>query len=436
VVGLTLAIAVLNVCLGYGLAVYLGYGPPGVFEAWDALVYDVMSRSERAGESDSKSLLDMLDGGSEEAEIDPFDESYDDDVADVIRLLSPDNPESWDLNEKYVETSILRLNIAMMKSGKRSTEIDTRLRECGGQTDAETVRSCLALLQEDCETYLAEQSDASERFRERVGELGELASLGEEIEMANLEQAAQIETTLNNLRYMDFDSDLEAANERLRLEIAKLRIARHNLRDSQDVAFLTIARYENRLDNIEKQLSNDPLTGLRNRIGLEMTLADWWQQGRHKTRRMAAALFDIDEFGLLNERHGPLVCDRLLHALGRFFQEKAGAGNLVGRFAGQRFLVAMVDTGPRAATRNAELLRQTIEKIEFLSGETQVRLTVGAGVVEVKVEDTYEQVFERLQAALKAAKKAGPNRAALYERREPELVDPPDLGAEPATIAL
>jgi hypothetical protein len=120
---------------------------------------------------------------------------------------------------------------------------------------------------------LAEQSEAAEKFRARIGELGELASLGEEIEMTNLEQSAQVETTINNLEYMDFRSDPEAANQRLLEEIKNLRTARHKLRDNQEVAFLSIARYEKRIDKIEKQLFIDPLTKLRNRIGLEEALS-------------------------------------------------------------------------------------------------------------------------------------------------------------------
>ena len=37
---LTLVIGLLNVCLGYALAVYLGYGPPGLPESWEALKVD------------------------------------------------------------------------------------------------------------------------------------------------------------------------------------------------------------------------------------------------------------------------------------------------------------------------------------------------------------------------------------------------------------
>ncbi len=34
---LTFVVGVLNVCLGYAIAVYMGYGPPSLPEAWQAL---------------------------------------------------------------------------------------------------------------------------------------------------------------------------------------------------------------------------------------------------------------------------------------------------------------------------------------------------------------------------------------------------------------
>jgi diguanylate cyclase (GGDEF)-like protein len=383
-------------------------------------------------------LDDLLDDEpEEELDIEPFDEAYDDDVA---KLLGPEQTDNWNLDEKYIETSILKLNIAMMKNGVRATEVDSRLRAARGRADTDTVRSCLAQLKEDCETYLAEQAEASEKFVNRIEELGELSALGEEVEMTNLEQAAQIETTLSNLASMDFESDLESAVERLLEELKNLRMARHKLRDNQEAAFLTIARYENRLEVIEPQLFNDPLTGLRNRIGLEVTLAEWWKQGRHKSRQFSVALLDVDRFGPLNERHGSAVCDRILQQLGRFVENSANTADVVARFAGQRFFILQVDLGPRTAMKNVEIIRQKIEKTTFVHGDEQIRLTLCGGITEVVADDRDVVVLKRLERTVAAAKNGGSNRLFTFDSSkldaEPELVESPSFGAQESEIIL
>ncbi len=449
---LTLVIGVLNVCLGYAIAAHMGYAPPSFMGAMEVALgqraasaeVPLVSAEELLGELDSLSIEQLLDDEADDTMDDELaTESFDGtgDDADASESLNPDDPEAWDLNEKYIETSILKLNIAMMKSGKRATDIDTRLRACRGQTDPEAIRKCLAELKEDCETYLAEQSQLAEQFSERVGELGELSALGDEIEMANLEQSAQVETTLNNLSNMDFQSDLEKANSRLLEEIGNLRQARHKLHDNQDAAFLAIAKHENRMDKIESRLFSDPLTKLLSRTGLEATLWQWWKQNRHQSRQMNAALLDLDEFGRVNEEYGPLVADRILARLAQLIQKRVGKGDLVGRYAGQRFLVVMLDVGPRAAIKNAEQLRQSIENVSFLIGglegdRQQTRVTVGGGITEVSPEDTLEGLFERLETTLKQAKKAGPNRAFFHDQENSELVESPDFGVEQIEIEI
>ena len=444
---LTLVIGVSNVLLGFAAAVYLGFGPPGLTETWEAMTGNPpagkLSAQTTAEEESIKefveglasiSLEDMLDSDADdEMSVEPYDELYDDDAAE---LMAPDDPENWELDEKLIETSILKLNIAMMKSGARATEIDTRLRECRGSTDKQTIETCLAMLREDCETYLSEQNMEAEKFSERIGELGELQSLGEEIETTNLEQAFQIETTLSNLEFTDFSSDLEAANLRLLEEINNLRVARHNLRDNQEAAFLAIARYENRLDDIEQRLFIDPLTKICSRIGVETTLHRWWTQGRHKSRPMNGMLFDLDAFGEINKEHGCLVGDKMLRLISQFMEGEVGKGDLVGRFAGQRFLVLVFDVGPQAAVRTAEKLRQSIAKTSFRHEERRIKLTAAVGIAEVSPEDTEEKLFARLEEALVEAKKAGGNLSFIHNGNKTEEIEPPDLKTKPAKFLI
>jgi len=456
--GLTLIIGVLNLGLGYALAVYLGYGSSDVIpwrglaewlaarrqsaktvagpnppELADEGLFQKVLRDEGLSPSETTIIGLLDDDPADSIDIDPCYEPYDDDVAE---LLNPEQPEAWDLNEKYVETSILKLNIAMIKSGQRAVQLDTRLRAIRGHSDRETIHQCVAELLEDCETYLAEQSDAAEKFRDRIGELGELKGLGEEIEMANLEQAAQVETTMSNLRHMNLDGDLEAANHRLMNELNSLRIARHRLRDNQEMAFMTIARYEDRIERIERQLHNDPLTKLRNRIGLEAPLWHGWQQRRHHSRQMSGALFDLDHFGKLNEEFGFAACDQILVRIAELTEQQLNTADLVGRFAGQRFLAMLLDVGPRTAVKSAELIRQTIAKAVFLKGSTKIPVTVSSGIIEVSPSDTHESFLQRLEATLKHAKQAGGNRASFHNGREAEMVESPNLGPKYQEIRI
>ncbi len=449
---MTLVIGLLNVCLGYALAVHLGYGPGDLRTTWGALGLQAGPRGgtiskgptveELAEQLADASVDDLLDDEiddeeeEEELEVEVYDESAGDGQEDMEAILDPNAPENWNLNEKYVETSILKLNIAMMKSGARATDIDTELRQCQGQSRVDTIRRCLEQLSDDCESYLSEQSELAEKFANRIGELGELKDLGGEIEIANLEQSAQVETTLNNLRHMDFESDLEAANLRLLMEIKNLRVARHKLRDNQDMAFATIARYENRLDKIEKRLFNDPLTNLYSRIGTEATLHQWWNQNRHTSRQMNAALLDLNQFGDINEHHGPLVGDRILNRVAQLIKEEVGKTDLIGRYAGQQFLVVTLDVGPRAATKMIEQIRQSLAKVTFRSGEEGIPLRLTAAITEVSPEDTAEGLCQRLEATLKAARKAGRNHSFFHDRKEPEPVESPDFHVEERDIEI
>ena len=466
-----LIIGIFNLALGYALAVYLGYGPPSFSAAWEAMdvfpdpsvtqpviaASEIQSEpaiaesivptqeepipiepalngiSEPAPAEESFSHVAMLDDSdAEDVFAQPDYEAYDN---DAIGLPGGGQPDTWQTNAKYVETSIQNLNVAMMKSGVRAIELDNRLRSCRDHTDVTTIQECLAQLKEDCQTYLDELSEASERFQGRIGESSDLSKLGGTAEISSLDQAAQIETTLNNLNNMDFTSDLEAANHRLIEELDHLRVARHAWRDAQEAAFLTFAHIEHSIDTIEKKLQDDPTTGLPNRIGLEIVFNSMWKEGR--SHKIAAALLDIDGLGKFNRLHGALVGDTILYQVARHLRATIDKADVVGRAASGRFLIAMPESSIQAACKMAELLRQSIEQIEFKLGEETLQVTVSVGVAEAQPEEpTREPTLARLADALKKAKHAGRNRSFFHDGVEFCQIDAPSSVMTPLEIVL
>jgi diguanylate cyclase (GGDEF)-like protein len=465
-------IGILNLGFGYGLAAYLGYGPPSISAALRAIEAFIPPRISRPavvalpGNVEPATVenialvqeappppepvknepaqspppdkpispVAMLDDhDADEVFAQPAFEVYDDDAVEVLRR---DKPDAWETNSKYVETSIQNLNVAMMKSGVRAIELDRRLRACKDSPDAAIIEECLAQLKEDCQTYLTELEEATQRFNGRIGSSGKLNGLASATEMSNLGQAAQIETTLNNLEQMDFQSDLVAANHRLIEELDHLRVARHGWRDAQEAAFLSFARIENSLDTIEQQLCVDSTTGLPNRIGLEIALNSWGHDDRRE-QTLAAVLLDIDSLGKLNRMHGALVGDAVLYQVARRLKANVSETSLIGRNTAGSFLLVLPGEGLEAACKMAEFLREQIGQIHFQLGQETLHTTISAGVAEFRPEEPdREPMFARLAEAVKLAKQNGRNRSFFHDGVAPQPVDVPVPVVSPLEIAL
>jgi diguanylate cyclase (GGDEF)-like protein len=137
------------------------------------------------------------------------------------------------------------------------------------------------------------------------------------------------------------------------------------------------------------------------------------------------------------EDFGSLIGDRILTHVATHIGEKVSSADLTARFAGQRFMVIALDTGPRTATKTAETIRQGLEHLSFVNTKQEtIQITVSGSLTEVKPEDTVEGLFERLEKTLKEAKGEGANRTFFHDGKASKLVEAPDLGAEPKDIQV
>ena len=384
-------------------------------------------------------VADLLDDEAEEIEmVAPLKELFDDDLANA---LMEKGTEAWLMGEKHIETSILKLNVVMMKSGMFSAELDQRLRAARGSTDAHLTKTSMTELRDDCTSYLATQADVTEQIQKRIDEFGELSYLADDIEYANMEQAAQIETTISNIDQMN-PEDSEETILKLIKELSKLRIARHRLRDQQEKSFLTVVRYENRMDTIVPQLFVDEATGLRGRIGLEVTLLDWWKQKRQESRQICFALLDLVKFDEVNDEHGIIIGDKVIKYLGRLIEKEFTSQDLTGIYYGNCFFIVSVNMGLRKTVSEVEKIRQGLERTTFTYQEenNELSLQITAAVTEALPKHSDQDVMKTMDKIIVQAKKAGRNQTYLLDQSmlSPELekVDSPNLGSDYITVDL
>lgn len=164
---------------------------------------------------------------------------------------------------------------------------------------------------------------------------------------------------------------------------------------------------------LEEVATTDGLTGLANkshflsRLGFEFMRAE---RGGHKLSLM---MMDVDHFKNYNDNNGHLAGDRLLKQLADLIVENMRSIDIIGRFGGEEFCIAMLDTGKRHAIKAAEKIRKAIERHHFEAQETQPggNLTVSIGVAEYGEGFASEKdLLQSADEALYRAKELGRNR--------------------------
>jgi diguanylate cyclase (GGDEF)-like protein len=179
------------------------------------------------------------------------------------------------------------------------------------------------------------------------------------------------------------------------------------------------------LGQLETEAQTDPKTSL-GRI-------DWWRRrteemlrtSRTQREPMSVLLIDIDHFKLVNDRHGHLVGDEALRAVATILRSAIRTKDVIGRFGGEEFVIALPDTGLDDATVTADRLRSAVAASPLAAMCAGVlddpdldpdtfRLTVSIGVAVYPADgSTVDDLLLRADRAMYAAKAAGRDRVRL-----------------------
>lgn len=446
---LTCILAVANITIGFWLAMRLGFGPPTFGDAWDVLTYCVPTIDDEDAElfaaTDLTNHLDrLLDDDPEEDDFDlecivVEEEEFGKDIEldyDVSDMLDPTDPEYWDLSEKFVETSIIKLVIAAIKTGVSMTTIDTALRNEQQNPDRELIESSRNSLLEDCEVYIEEQKLAAADLEHRLNTLKD-QDIALELNAALKIEAQKLEQTMVRIKETDLETDPKENVKYLLEKLNQLRVTRHKLVDTHNQLFLAIARNENALTAVDAHMLEDHLTKFYNRIGIEVTLAEWFARKRHHSRQLSAAIFDVHEFTEINDDFGILIGEKILVEITKQLRETCSADDLIGRFTGQQIMVIYCDIGPQAATKKAENFRQTIKESTFLVNGEVCPVELNFAFTEIKATDQDEQlVTKRLLEALAESKEAGTDQSFMHDGTWINPIESPPLKTKPKTIHL
>ena len=114
---------------------------------------------------------------------------------------------------------------------------------------------------------------------------------------------------------------------------------------------LATGRYQDRLEAVAL---SDKLTGLANRLALDMMLQRDMAEHRRTGMGLAILLLDLDRFKQVNDQHGHLAGDAVLKGVAAAIRSQLRDSDLVGRWGGEEFMVILKRTDLNAAMTVAE----------------------------------------------------------------------------------
>ena len=169
-------------------------------------------------------------------------------------------------------------------------------------------------------------------------------------------------------------------------------------------AELEVARSQlrRRADELAKQASEDPVTGLATRRWLEMRM----EELSRTDGRGSVVVLDLDSFKQVNDTFGHQIGDVVLGRVGFALREAVRNENPVARFGGEEFVVLLPGVDRPEAVALAERVRSALQEVDWETIASGLRVTISAGVATGPMAGVRE-LLRAADAALFEAKRGG-----------------------------
>jgi diguanylate cyclase (GGDEF)-like protein len=164
--------------------------------------------------------------------------------------------------------------------------------------------------------------------------------------------------------------------------------------------------------DLEELAYRDELTQLPNRRGACRQIDVLISRAKRHGHQLALLMVDADRFKQVNDDFGHATGDVVLRELAVRLRDRVRREDVVGRWGGEEFVIALPETTPDGAAAVAEALREAIAATVVDAGDVTLPVTVSIGVA-AWTGQSLDDLVDRADRALYAAKAAGRDRVVV-----------------------
>ena len=178
----------------------------------------------------------------------------------------------------------------------------------------------------------------------------------------NRNKSTYIDDSFTGYIYLETESYLNKFNQ-------------ENFKELKSLSKLVYLNNEN--DMLKSVSTKDKLTDTLNRKYFESRLEKFIESDIEAGLTFSLLMIDIDDFKQINDSYGHLKGDKVLKTLASQFKNSTRSTDLVCRYGGDEFIIALLNTDIEEGTAIAEKIRAKTEEISINGIDKKISLTIG-----------------------------------------------------------
>jgi diguanylate cyclase (GGDEF)-like protein len=170
-----------------------------------------------------------------------------------------------------------------------------------------------------------------------------------------------------------------------------------------------------RMRELERQASEDALTGLDNRRRFEKDLAAAMARSRRDRATGALLIIDIDDFKRVNDSQGHPAGDRLIREVAGVLRRRTRQSDTLARLGGDEFAVILPRCSREEAQIAAEAIAREVREHRSVEAAEPVTVSVGVAMFGDDPRTSAATVFSEADTAMYAAKDEGRDGVRVFD---------------------